>query len=244
MHLSHIRRGFTIIELLVTIAIIGVILAILLPALGGSVQLTRRTVSLSNLRTIGQFVQHYVEANDEAYPWAMRGTNTCGVPIQFSPIWQMSMQWPITMHDIVKPEELREIQLSPGVRRDGTGNIDTCGAPPSYTYSMSFLADPRLWGGDSVADESMLRAVTMSKVAYPTNKVLMWDWELPFLNHELQRSGPDLDESTPMLFADGHGADRRPSEATEPVANPFGEDAILPLARLHNTRDGVQGRDY
>lgn len=247
MCITSARRGFTIIEMLVTMGIIGLVVAILLPALSGGLGTARRTVSLSNLRTIGQLTQHYADASDDAYPWATRGVNLCGIGVNFSLIWQMSLQWPLAMNGVIETGELREVVLAPGARRDWVGEFDLCKHPPSYAYSQSFLADPRVWSGDGVADESMLRSVTLDMVTYPASKVLMWDWELPYIRRELRRAGPDLDEPTPMLFADGHGAEHRPSAATEPVANPFllglGNDDVA-RARLHNTRDGVRGRDY
>lgn len=48
------RKGFTIIELLVVVAIIGLLLAILLPAIGKARETAQGTQSLSNLRSIGQ----------------------------------------------------------------------------------------------------------------------------------------------------------------------------------------------
>lgn len=46
------RRGFTLIELLVVISIIGVLIALLLPALGSAREASRRTVCTSNLHQI------------------------------------------------------------------------------------------------------------------------------------------------------------------------------------------------
>ena len=48
------RKGFTIIELLVVVAIIGLLVAILLPAIGKARENAQMTQSQSNLRTIGQ----------------------------------------------------------------------------------------------------------------------------------------------------------------------------------------------
>lgn len=236
------RRGFSMIELLVTIGVIGVVMAILLPALSGGVGTARRTASLANLRTIGQLVQQYADQSADAYPWTRRGVDSCGIPVQFSPIWQMSTHWPLAMGGVIDMAQLRGVMLSPGARRDDDTAVRPCIEPPSYTYSNSFLADPRVWSGEGVADDSLVRAVTLGMVAYPSSKALMWDWELPYVRRELRRAGPDLDERTPMLFADGHGAEHLPSAATEAVDNPFVDG--VPLKRLHNTRNGVRGRDY
>ncbi len=231
--------GFTIIELLVSIGMIGLLLAILLPSLGKTMLLARRTSSMANLRSLGQLVQSYNSASADAYPWGTSGVNGCGVPIQFSPVWQMATKWPVVMNGVIEPNQLNGIVLAPGANRV----FDQCTVIPSYAYSQSFLAQPATWNGSGVADDSLLDAVKAHMVAYPASKVLMWDWELPYLNQPPRRLGPDLNEPTPMVFADGHGTRRTPSEATPPVENPF-DDAENPTARLHNTPDGVRGRDY
>lgn len=235
------RRAFTLIEVLVTLGVIGVLIAILIPVLAGGRSTAQRTASLANLRSIGQLVHAYTEQYDETYPWATGGINGCGIKMQFLPVWQLYRLWPVAMHEVMPPRELRPLTLSPGARREGPESA--CGHPPSYEYSQSFLARPDTWSGQSDADESLLRGVTLGMVTHPSSKALMWDWELAYQKQEPRHIGPDLDEPTPMIFADGHGAAKTPSQATAPVENPFA-DAFSRTARLHNTADGVRGRDY
>jgi prepilin-type N-terminal cleavage/methylation domain-containing protein/prepilin-type processing-associated H-X9-DG protein len=62
------RHAFTLIELLVVIGIIAVLLGILLPSLGKAREQARRTNCLSNLRSLGQSLFAYANANRDRLP--------------------------------------------------------------------------------------------------------------------------------------------------------------------------------
>jgi len=61
--------AFTLIELLVVIAIIGILAALLMPALGKAKEAGRSTACISNLRQTGIALQLYVDGNNNRLPF-------------------------------------------------------------------------------------------------------------------------------------------------------------------------------
>lgn len=244
---SH-RRGFTIIELLVSIGIIGVLFAISLPALLGARVRASELRSVANARSIASDMHAYADVKG-TYPFVKivpGGTATVRAPSTFtamqilSNVWMLIKAWPGLVMEVAPLEEHYATWVSPG-RDTSVPGLNEPSGLTSYNYSTSFLASPALWSGTATADPDLIRPTKPADVAFPSNKVLVWDSELAYLAKRPPLVEGLSNHPTPMAFADGHAAVHNPLDATPGIENPFqpGEGT-----RLLDTPNGVLGRDY
>ncbi len=243
------RTGFTLVELLVVIGVVGILISLVVPAIRGARVSASEGQALSRLRDARVAFEVYGHAHDGAHPWAPASAvfATSPPPGPTSQIWttgwDVSLYWPCLFHSVAPWDQHYAAWVSPGTEsaRDRpwlSADEGSSKYVEPFAYSQSFIARPSNWDGVSEADaRSMYRPTRSSEVRTPSLKVMLWDRARAYLPARSERER----RRTPMCFADGHASLREVSSAAAPAPNALrpGSDA-----RLHDTPSGIHGRDY
>lgn len=152
-------KGFTLVELLVVIAIIGILIALLLPAVQAAREAARRMQCTNHLKQIALAVHNYIDGNRETLPPAAIARPGRGGPNQ------NGASWMIRLFPYVEQDALYSVWASPPAGKYWyTGIVDVDFADIRDSRISGFLCP-----SDTYVHSESGKASSVSLYNYPGN---------------------------------------------------------------------------
>lgn len=237
-------RAFTLLELIICVAIVALVVCLTLPHLRGSRWLAQELKSTANLRSHSQIMASYALDESDSFPFFTHPEATLsvvrggGVAVAI-PHFQSFWTWNIALADnyfggVVLPDSL----VIPWQRAPDPVTM--------YWYGDCFIARPEYWRRETRRlDASQLRATRASEVQFPSAKGLILEagWMQGV-------RGRGFREGERFSSVDGSARRFAPGELRSPYVGGVGlvngggsfRGHLLAMPVMH-TQNGVLGQD-
>lgn len=244
-------RAFTLIEALVVVAIIGVLLGIVLVAVGPVRAFARSGINLSNLQQHVRTFTVYTNDYREQWPFLLparpgRLPYPSAAPSESIKFFDVVYMWRLAMQPLAYANAPDEVFVNPDSLRFGT--------PPryysSYYYAAGFFTHWDYWDELTRLDgPAQLTARTVSDVAAPAKKGLFIDASELYrpIGPETSSEGNDPNRRISVAFADGSASRVRLGDLSRTYT--YGVGFQIPFSTYTNqhrvvaTMRGIKGTD-
>ena len=191
MHIKTTRRAFTLIEILVVIAIIGILAAILFPVFARAREQARKTSCLSNLKQIGLGLAQYTQDYDERFPLGQ--SYVAGV---------VDLYWMELLDPYVKSTQ---IYACPSLSDGAVRVVGTKTWPLAYGCNLTLMQSNNASALASLNNASETILISEKSAndwpAYPSSGSISPAW-LPAV--DARRVDPRHSGGSNFVFGDGH----------------------------------------
>lgn len=203
---SAAQRGFTLVELLVVIAIIGILIALLLPAIQAARESARRSQCVNNLKQLGAALQNYHDVNKK-FP------SSYGTASPASTANVGGRSWIFAILPFIEQQNLQSLTnyslpLGSGVPGSATYNANT---QVSLTVIPALLC-PSDQNGDGLMDKRANVGDTRAVTNYKGNSGSNWAWGDPICINSFPKGGSwpgstnGLDQGNGIFMRNGYQA--------------------------------------
>lgn len=245
------RRATTLIETLLAIALIGIILSLLVPMIGGVRDRATQIGSQSNLRQhVANFTSYTIDHRGNwpryTHPEATWSVIRHPRILLRSSYFGGFAMWNVALAEYYGDDPFHPSFAPPGYVGGIVGGQAPYVAMTPYFYSHTFISSPAFWNEYSRrGDRSQWQSVRADEVVSPSAKGLLldaWSW-----SGTSRHFPPQSVTSVLIGFVDGSGRDIPLEDLTSPflIGPPLSEEPymIFDFAPVMATRDGVAGRD-
>ena len=211
------RNAFTLIELLIVIAIIALLAAILFPVFNRARENARRASCQSNLKQIGLGIMQYTQDYDERYP--MMYSNTPGGTLAV-PSWRQTIQPYINSAQVFRCPSNTQNTTVDDAARDSYPAINR-----SYSGNIRVFSYRQTWSDPA--------PITLSFIAKPAQKIMVGERKdvtvvnAAFIWPDYNNSSKEAEvksisfvghlSTANYLFCDGHVKAMRPTQTMSDI---------------------------